>query len=100
MAQNAQFLSWREGFQTSVENYSLREGYSALLRGDALGTALRYLAQRPGEFTPRETAFIHRSEAEAQLAAAVGSGAPQKRNIGLTIAGSHGLARKSVCGAL
>jgi tetratricopeptide (TPR) repeat protein len=66
LAQNADFLRWREAFRSAAEEYSLRQSYSALLRGDALATAQNWLGERPGQFTKIEIDFIHRSEEEAR----------------------------------
>jgi tetratricopeptide (TPR) repeat protein len=65
LAENADFLHWLDAFKSAVEEYSLRQNYSALLRGDALVTAQKWLAWRGDDFTSREVDFIRRSEQEA-----------------------------------
>jgi tetratricopeptide (TPR) repeat protein len=66
--QNAQFLHWRESFETAAEEYALRPSYGALLRGEAFAEAQRWLVQRPAEFTAQEADFIQRSAAVTQAA--------------------------------
>ena len=71
LAENTDFLQWRNAFEFTAEEYSRHPTYSALLRGDALVTAQKWRDSRPDEFTPREVDFINRSEEESRRTDAV-----------------------------
>jgi tetratricopeptide (TPR) repeat protein len=91
LAQNADFLRWREGFQVAVQAFSAQGAYSALLSGDALAAAQKWREVRPGDFTPAELDFIDRSQAEADALAAQNKRLARSNRIG-TIAGISGAA--------